>query len=120
MEPQSTLPGWYSYVFLGTHGNVIALEQTTGKTVWQTSLPDTGYSVVSILVENGRLLCASGGRCFALDPGNGQILWNNGLPGLGHDLVYLSTANSSSTEGLLTVLKAQKARDAAAAAAASA
>ena len=51
-------------LFLGTHGHVAALQKSTGNLVWKTSLPSTGYSVVALIVEDGRLFCASGGRAF--------------------------------------------------------
>lgn len=62
------------YLFIGTHGHVIAVDQRNGNTVWETSLPKTGYQVVIMLVENGRILCGTAGRVFALDPADGKIL----------------------------------------------
>lgn len=60
-------------LFAGTHGHVIALDKATGTEVWRTSLPKTGFSVVSIVHEEGRLLCGAGGRVFALDSESGEI-----------------------------------------------
>ena len=85
----------HDYLFLGTHGHVVALRKSTGRKVWSVSLPRTGYSVVSIRYEDGMLFCAAGGRVFALDPATGDELWTNGLKGLGTGLVYLSTAQTS-------------------------
>lgn len=90
-------------LFLGTHGHVTAIHKKSGATAWSTSLPRTGYSVVSILPEDGRLLCASGGHVFALDPHDGAILWSNGLSGLGNGIVYLATMQSHGTDGLSTL-----------------
>lgn len=92
----STQAQEHDYLFLGTHGHVVALDPSDGREVWRTSLPRTGYSVASILVQDGRIFCASGGRAFALDPRNGEILWTNGLSGLGHGLIYLASHESSS------------------------
>lgn len=119
MTPERKLPEWHKYVFVGTHGHVIALNKTTGRKVWATSLPRTGYDMVSILFEDGRLFSASGGRVFALDPATGDIVWKNELKGMGSGLVYLSTVNSNSTEALMSVLarSQQKTKQAAAAAA---
>ncbi len=100
-------------LFAGTHGHVIAMDKATGRTLWATSLPRTGYSVVSIVLEDGLLLCASGGRVFALDPTDGWIKWTNDLPGMGTGLVYLSTAQSGS-QGGMELLTAQAAANAAA------
>jgi len=108
-EPAST--GVEGTLFVGTHGHVVALCKQTGKTLWDRSLPSTGYSVAAIVYEEGRLFCAAGGRVFALDPKSGEILWENPLRGLGMGLVFLTTANSNNTEALLALL-AQSARDA--------
>jgi len=88
-------PNWVDYVFAGTYGHVLALDQETGQTVWKVSLPRTGYHIVSIIVENGQLLCGSGGRVYALAPETGEILWSNGMPGMRHGHVFLATAQSS-------------------------
>lgn len=93
-----------NYLFVGTRGHVIAVNKKDGEKVWSTSLPRTGYSVVSILFEDDALFCASGGRVFALDPGTGEILWSNGLPGMGSGLVYLSTVSSNNTEAVMTLM----------------
>ncbi len=81
-------------LFVGTHGHVVALDKTTGDTLWKTSLPKTGYDVVSILVEGDVLFCASGGRAFALDAASGEIRWSNPLSALGSGLVYLASDQS--------------------------
>ena len=101
-------------LFAGTHGHVVALDKRTGQTVWDTSLPRTGYMVVSILLEDGLLFCASGGRTFALDPEDGRIMWDNHMAGLGSGLVYLATEQSSQQGGMATLAQ-QISNDAAAA-----
>jgi outer membrane protein assembly factor BamB len=113
-------PVWHDYLFVGTHGHVAALHKKTGRKAWDRSLPGTGFSIVSIVIEDGLLFCASGGRAFALEPETGEIRWTNALKGLGSGFVYLSTANSNSTEHMMSVLAsaAQSAQAAAAAAAA--
>ncbi len=118
--PDASIPAWNSWVFAGLHGHVVALEQATGAEVWRTSLPSTGYNVSAIVVESGRLLCASGGHVFALDPTDGKIHWHNSMKGLGNGVVYLTTANSNSTEAMFSVLaQAERDRQAHAAAASS-
>lgn len=111
-------PTYDDHLFVGTHGHVLAVDQTSGRTLWDTSLPGTGYSVVSIVVEGGRLLCASGGKVFALDPTDGSILWENALPGMGTGVVFLTTSRSHGAEAMLAVLAAQAEADAATAASA--
>jgi outer membrane protein assembly factor BamB len=104
MDSTGKLYGWHNYLFIGTHGHVAAVRKNNGRKVWDTSLPMTGYSVVSILIEDDKVFCASGGRVFALDPATGDILWKNGLKGMGTGLVYLTTANSNDTEGIMSLL----------------
>ncbi len=98
-------------LFVGTHGHVVAIDKQSGDKVWERSLPGTGYAVVSIVYEDGRLFCASGGRIFAIDPGSGEVVWKNKLKGLGMGIVYLSTAASNSTEMVMSLL-AQAGQDA--------
>jgi outer membrane protein assembly factor BamB len=68
--------------------------------------------VVSILPEEGRLHCASGGRLYALDPNNGELLWTNELKGMGTGLAFLSSMQNSQPESI-TLLAAQAAANAA-------
>lgn len=104
-------------LFVGTHGHVVALDQRTGKERWRTSLPSTGYSVVSLLFEEGLLLAASGGHCFALDPATGEIAWHNPLKGLGNGVACMATARLGANAGADPLPQIQAANDAAAAAA---
>lgn len=99
------MKAWQNYLFLGTFGHVVAIRKSSGKKVWTTSLPKTGYSLVSILVEDETVYCASAGRVFALDPGTGKFLWSNGLKGLGTSGVYLTTANSNNTDAILNLME---------------
>ncbi len=92
------------YLFVGTHGHVLAIAKADGKKVWERSLPNTGYAVVSIVYEEGRLFCGTGGRAFCLDPETGEIVWTNHLNGLGMGLVFLTTANSNDTEAVMSLL----------------
>ena len=99
-------------LFIGTYGHVLAVRKSDGALVWDVSLPRTGYSVVSIVYEDGTLFCASGGRVFALDPTSGETLWTNGLKGMGKGLVYLTTAQSNNAEAVMALLAQQRAADA--------
>jgi outer membrane protein assembly factor BamB len=93
------------FLFLGTHGHVVAVNKRTGRKAWQTSLPKTGWDMVAVVYEEDTLFCATKGRLFALDPLSGEILWKNDLKGLGSDLVFLTTAQSNNTETVITLLK---------------
>ena len=105
-------------LFVGTHGFVTALEQRSGKERWRTSLPSTGYSVVTLLFEEGLLFAASGGHCFALDPSTGAIAWRNDLSGLGNGALCLATTRTPSNAGADPLPQLQSVKDAHAAAAA--
>ena len=92
-----------NHLYVGTYGHVIALHKKTGRRVWKTSLPMTGYSVVSIVHEDDTLFCASGGRVFGLEPRTGEIVWTNGLRGLGTGQVHLATV-ASGAGGIAAIL----------------
>lgn len=87
------------YLFAGTHGHVIAVNKVDGALIWETSLPNTGYAVVVLLVEDGKLLCGTVGKLFALNPVDGEILWTNDLPGKGLGIVALTTMHQSADVG---------------------
>lgn len=84
-----------SLLFIGTNGHVRAVDKRTGKDVWEVSLPDTGFEIVSLLYESGVLYAASSGYVFALNPNDGSVLWKNELEGLGLEDVVLATAVKS-------------------------
>lgn len=94
MSSNDDSSAWKSYLFLGTHGHVAAVDRASGRRVWTTSLPRTGYDIVSILVEDGVVYCGSRGRLFAVDATSGRILWNDDLSGLGYDAILLATERS--------------------------
>lgn len=93
-------------LFLGTHGHVAAVDVGDGELLWKTSLPDTGYESVMLLVEDGRLFAGTRGKLFALDPADGSILWTNKLPGLGLGIVTLATATQAGDARVLAVAAA--------------
>lgn len=82
-------------LFIGTHGHVKAVSKEDGSDVWCTSLPKTGYEVVTLLFEDGVLFAGSNGSVFSLDPHNGSILWSNSLTGLGFDHMVLATIHGA-------------------------
>ncbi len=83
-------------LFIGTNGHVRAVHKGTGKDVWTTSLPGTGYSIVSLMYEAGFLFAGSKGYVFALDATNGRILWTNRLEGLNYEHMVLASVGGSS------------------------
>jgi len=83
-------------LFVGTHGRVRALDKRTGDEVWTTSLPSTGYGLVTLLVEDDMIYAGSRGHLFALRPADGAVLWRNDLPSMGYGDMMLVTMRSSS------------------------
>ena len=86
-----------SAIFLGVHGEVIALDRTTGQEVWHTKL--TGADFVNLLVDQDRVIATTKGKAFCLDAATGQLLWRNDLPGLGWGLITIATASGSTPLG---------------------
>ncbi len=84
-------------LFIGTRGHVRAVSKRTGRKQWETSLPGTGYTLVTLLYEEPVLYAASRGLLFALDPLDGNIVWKNSLKGLGHDHIVLATTSTSTS-----------------------
>jgi len=105
--PATPAPDPFELLFIGTHGFVIAVNRFTGREAWRTSLPDTGWSIVSMLVQEGVLYAASKGHVFALDPATGSIFWHNKLPGLGSDHVGLATMHTQIDSGAQPLAQAQ-------------
>ncbi|RPI62210.1 MAG: hypothetical protein EHM48_04450 [Planctomycetaceae bacterium] len=87
-------------LFVGTHGHVRAIDKRTGADIWTTSLPDTGYTIVSLLYEAGLVFAGSKGYVFALDATSGRICWSNQLSGLGYEHMILATASQSNTASM--------------------
>jgi len=84
-----------SKVFLGVHGEVIALDRTTGQEVWHAKL--TGGDFVNLLLDQDRVIATTKGKAFCLDAATGQLLWRNDLPGLGFGLISIATSSGSTS-----------------------
>jgi outer membrane protein assembly factor BamB len=100
-----------SAIFIGIHGDVIALDRATGQQLWKTELK--GMDFVTVLLDNDRVLAATKGEVYSLDAATGQILWRNDLPGEGRGLVTIATASGSSNA--MPLLSEKQRRDQAAA-----
>jgi len=83
-----------SAVFIGTKGTVLAIERSSGETLWTTDLK--GSDFVDVMIVDGDLFAASKGRLYRLDPAGGNILWCNELPGMGWNIVSIAGSHSSS------------------------
>lgn len=95
-------------LYIGTHGNVIAVDRTTGDTLWKTELK--GSEFVDVMIVDGDLIAASKGRVYRLDAATGEILWRNDLPGMGWGIVSIAGSHSGAAAE-----KFRRDRDAAAA-----
>jgi outer membrane protein assembly factor BamB len=104
-----------SAIFIGIHGNIIALDRTTGQQLWKTALKGTDF--VNLMLDNDRVLAATKGEIFCLDAATGQLIWSNDLPGEGRGLVTIATASGSSSP--MPPMREKQRQDEAATAAAS-
>ncbi|EEF57090.1 PQQ-binding-like beta-propeller repeat protein [Pedosphaera parvula] len=76
-------------VFVGIKGTAIALDRSTGDTLWQTHLAGSGY--VHLVLDGENLYATTQGEVFCLDPATGDARWHNGLKGYGLGLASLVT-----------------------------
>ncbi len=86
-----------SKIFLGVHGEVVALDRSTGQELWRTKL--AGSDFVNLLLDQDRIIATTKGKAFCLDPATGQLLWRNDLPGMGLGLVSIATSSGSTPIG---------------------
>lgn len=82
-------------LFVGTDGYALALSSSNLATLWQTSLPDTGSNVVSIVNHGYFLYAGSNGYVYALNSQNGTINYTNNLSDRGHHEVRVAVANNT-------------------------
>lgn len=95
-----------SLVFVGIYGHVVAISKRSGRKKWQVSLPRTGYAIVSVVSEGGRVLAGSKGLLFGIDPRRGQIEWTNRLKGLGYEHLALAGAQHTNSNELVQIQQA--------------
>ncbi|GBG92479.1 hypothetical protein CBR_g55630 [Chara braunii] len=86
------------YLFVASHGHVLALDREIGETVWKVKLRNTGWRrryVVSLFpVETESLLiCGCHGKIIALSMNVGQEIWRNRLPKLGYGDIAIHMPN---------------------------
>ena len=74
-------------ILLGTAGYALALEASDLSTIWQTSLPHTGSSVITPLVSGETLYAGGAGHLYEIKTLNGSIISSNDLRNRGrHEL----------------------------------
>ena len=86
-----------SLLLVGTNGYVLGLNPASLNTSWQTSLPDCGYDVVSVLCANGSVFAGCNGYVYRLHQGTGEVLSANSLAGRGDHEVRLGISLDFST-----------------------
>jgi len=84
-------------IFVGVHGDVVALDRATGQELWHTKL--AGGDFVNLPVAQDRIIATTRGKVFCLDVATGHLLWRNDLPGLGLGLVSIASASGSTPVG---------------------
>jgi len=84
-------------IFVGVHGEVLALDRATGQELWHTKL--AGGDFVNLVLDQDRIIATTKGKVFCLDVATGHLLWRNDLPGLGLGLVSIATASGSTPSG---------------------
>ena len=72
-----------SVLIVGTNGYVLGLDPDSLYTRWSTSLPGSGYEVVSVLCGAEGVYAGSNGYVYRLDQENGMVQATNDLPGYG-------------------------------------
>ena len=73
-------------LIIGIKGTVVAVDRSTGETLWSTHLKGGQF----VAVEDGAVFAATSGRLYRLDPTTGEVRWSNELPGLGYGLVCIA------------------------------
>lgn len=86
-----------STLLVGTSGYAIGLATSDIATLWQTSLPNTGSNIVSVVAGPAGGYFGSDGFVFLVDPSNGSISHTNGLSGRGHEEVRLALSLDGKT-----------------------
>lgn len=87
-------------LFIGSNGQVAAIDMVTGEVRWQTKLQSgmfcaTGGADVSVIVRGGFVFAGSQGHLFCLDAESGGVIWHNELSGMGYNDVSLALENVS-------------------------
>ncbi|HTI68956.1 MAG TPA: PQQ-binding-like beta-propeller repeat protein [Candidatus Limnocylindria bacterium] len=82
-------------LYVGMAGSVVALEKSTGQTLWRRNLKSSG--AVLILVEGNVIYASTCGHLFAINATTGEPLWQNEMRGCGFGMATLATQSSPGT-----------------------
>lgn len=94
---------------IGSNGYVVAADIKTGKQLWLTSLPRSGFNFVSTLFYDSVLYVASYGKLWAINIDSGEFTWDLPLTSLGtHSPILLSTISRNDMASDTPIIQAQK------------
>ena len=81
-------------LLVGTNGYVVAMDAISLGIEWGTSLPGSGYEVVSLLVESDDIYAGTNGYVYRLDL-RGDVKASNSLSGYGEDETRLALSDNA-------------------------
>lgn len=90
-------------LYVGVKAHVLAIDQATGTTLWETKLKGgsvlSGDRFVTLLVDGNRVYAHTYGEIFCLDAQTGAERWTNPLTGLSYDVASLAVDGQTSASG---------------------
>jgi outer membrane protein assembly factor BamB len=92
-------------VFVGTNGQVVALDRATGQTVWRWKYGWRAWMIsglVSLIHDQGQLFVSVNGWVFCLDARTGEHIWSNSLKGMGWGHTAMTTTRTPTTPAAST------------------
>lgn len=87
------------HCYIGMRGDVIAIEKSTGRTLWHCSLKGSDY--VMVAVDEDLILAYTGGHLFGVDRRRGIVLWENKLKGMGYGFATIGLPNQVQEVGAI-------------------
>ena len=94
-------------LYIGLNRRVAALEEETGRIVWEWKA-SKGYGFVSLLLlDKQKLIASVQGYTYCLDAITGEQLWYNELEGFGVGVAAIASPNATSSVQTLLAAAAQ-------------
>jgi outer membrane protein assembly factor BamB len=107
-------------LYVSSGRTVSAIDRFTGRPAWLVKLPRLlGGNISMLLPQGAELYVGRGGYVYCLDRFNGRVLWERGLTGSGMVLMATCGSDQGSQQAASVGAAAMRARQEAAAAAAS-
>ncbi|MBI5802184.1 MAG: PQQ-binding-like beta-propeller repeat protein [Verrucomicrobia bacterium] len=110
-------------VFAGISNQVVAIDKTTGQTVWQTKLEGNfgenlgekivggfGQPFVTLATDGQFVFAHTSGKIYCLEAETGKPLWKNDLPGLGFGTATLCALSMTPDAAAVAAHIAEKRR----------